>query len=77
MGEKVLGLLPKGTHEYNMLINAETVESIVHEGNVSAGVKPFETVQKTGAFLANPMTMEMKEVDSFVRGNYMVMFRPR
>lgn len=77
MGEKVLGLLPKGTHEFDMLINAETVESIVHEGNSASGVKPFETVKKTGAFLANPLTMEMKEVDSFVRGNYMIMFRPR
>ena len=26
MGEKVLGLLPKGTHEYDMLISPETVE---------------------------------------------------
>lgn len=77
MGEKVLGLLPKGTHEFDMLISPETVESIVHEGNSALGVKPFETVQKTGAFLANPVTMEMKEVDNFLRGNYMIMFRPR
>ena len=26
MGEKVLGLLPKGTHEYDMLISPETIE---------------------------------------------------
>ena len=26
MGEKVLGLLPKGTHEYDMLISPEKVE---------------------------------------------------
>jgi len=30
MGEKVLGLLPKGTHEYEMLISPETVEGVVH-----------------------------------------------
>ena len=77
MGEHVLGLLPKGTHEYDMLISPETVEKFVHSGNQEAGVKPFETIEKTGAFLANPITMEMKEVDSFLRGNYMIMFRPR
>ena len=77
MGEHVLGLLPKGTHEYDMLISPEMVEKFVHPGNPEAGVKPFETIEKTGAFLANPLTMEMKEVDSFLRGNYMMMFRPR
>lgn len=77
MGEKVLGLLPKGTHEFEMLISPETVEEIVHAGNKDNGVKPFETVAKTGAFLANPLTMEMREVDHFLRGNYMMMFRPR
>ena len=30
MGEKVLGLLPNGTHEYDMLITPESVESIIH-----------------------------------------------
>lgn len=44
MGEKVLGLLPRGTHEYNMLISPDTVERIVHQGNQEAGVKPFQTV---------------------------------
>ena len=77
MGEHVLGLLPKGTHEYDRLISPETVEQFVHPGNHEAGVKPFETIEKTGAFLANPLTMEMKEVDGFLRGNYMIMFRPR
>ena len=77
MGEKVLGLLPKGTHEYDLLISPETVESVVHQGNKLMGVQAFETVEKTGAFLANPITMEMKEVKSFLRGNYMIMFRPR
>ena len=77
MGEKVLGLLPKGTHEYDLLISPETVEQVVHAGNKEAKVKEFKTIQKTGAFLANPLTMEMKETDSFLRGNYMIMFRPR
>ena len=77
MGEKVLGLLPKGTHEYDLLISPETVESVVHQGNKLVGVQEFETVEKTGAFLANPITMEMKEVKSFLRGNYLIMFRPR
>lgn len=77
MGEKVLGLLPKGTHEYEMLISPESVEQIVHAGNPDHDISPFQTIQKTGAFLANPLTMEMKEVDSFLRGNYMIMFKPR
>ena len=77
MGEKVLGLLSKGTHEYDLLISPETVESVVHQGNKLMGVQEFETVEKTGAFLANPITMEMKEVKSFLRGNYLIMFRPR
>ena len=77
MGEKILGLLPKGTHEYDMLISPETIEKVVHAGNIEHNVLPFQTVQKTGAFLANPLTMEMKEVDSFLRGNYMIMFKPR
>ena len=46
-------------------------------GNSEHNVKPFETVAKTGVFVANPVTMEMKEVDGFLRGNYMMMFRPR
>ena len=74
MGEKVLGLLPKGTHEYDMLINAETVEKFVHQGYKEVGVPPFKTVEKTGVCLANPLTMEMKEVPTFLRANYMVMF---
>ena len=41
MGEKILGLLPNGTHEYNMLISPETVEEVIHAGNPEAGVKPF------------------------------------
>jgi len=77
MGEKVLGLLPKGTHEYDLLISPETVEGVVHQGNKLRGVQPFETVEKTGAFLANPLTMEMTETPSFLRGNYLMMFRPR
>ncbi len=77
MGEKILGLLPKGTHEYEMLISPETIEKVVHAGNIEHSVQPFQTVQKTGAFLANPLTMEMKEFDSFLRGNYMIMFKPR
>ena len=75
MGEKVLGLLPKGTHEYEQLICPETVEKFVTESKPGNGVHQFETLHKTGVFLANPLTMEMKEVDSFLRGNYMMMFK--
>ena len=77
MGEKVLGLLPKGTHEYEQLICPETVEKFVTESKPGNGVQQFETLHKTGVFLANPLTMEMKEVDSFLRGNYMMTFKQR
>ena len=77
MGEKVLGLLPKGTHEYDLLISPETVEGIVHGGNPGRGVQQMQTVEKTGAFLANPVTMEMKEMPSFLRSNYLIMFKQR
>jgi len=60
-----------------LLISPETVERVFDAGNVARGVKPFETVAKTGVFLADPFTLEMKEVDGFLRGNYMIMFRPR
>ena len=76
LGEN-LGFLPKGTHEYDMLINAETVESFVHGGNQENGVGPFETVEKTGVLIANPLTMEMKEVPQYLRTNYLAMFKPR
>ena len=41
MGERVLGLLPRGTHEFNLLINPETIEQVAHAGNHDLGVKPF------------------------------------
>ena len=64
IGECILGLVPKGTHEYNQLINVETVESVLKD--------KFITIRKTGVFLKNPFTMEMGEISS-LRSNYLMM----
>jgi len=34
LGEHVLGWLPKGTHEWDMLITHETIESSLHDVNM-------------------------------------------
>lgn len=75
-GEYILGLLPKGTHEWDLLINPETVEKYLGVGNPEHKVPPFETLEKTGVFIRNPMTMEMMELPAFTRSNYMLMSRP-
>ena len=49
MGEHVLGLLPKGTHEWELLIKCETVEEYLKEVSCS-------TLSKTGATIINPIT---------------------
>ena len=64
MGEYVLGLLPKGTHEWDYLISSETVEKYLDNLNC-------QTLQKKGAFLKNPITMEMTEVP-WLRSNYLM-----
>ena len=65
MGEHVLGLLPKGTHEWDLLINQETVEKYLLDVNCN-------TLAKVGATITNPFTMEMGEIP-FVRANYLMM----
>ena len=76
MGERVLKLVPPGTHEYDMLISPETVEKYVNPGNPGAGVPPFSTVEKTGVTIANLLTLEMKETPQYLRANYLMMFKP-
>lgn len=49
MGEYVLGLLPKGTHEWELLIKCEDVEKYLGEVNCA-------TLSKTGATIVNPIT---------------------
>ena len=67
MGEYVLGLLPKGTHEWDLLIKCETVEKYLSEVNCS-------TLNKTGATIINPITRKMGEIP-FTRANYLLMSR--
>jgi 2-polyprenyl-3-methyl-5-hydroxy-6-metoxy-1,4-benzoquinol methylase len=83
LGEHVFGLLPKGTHEYDLLITPETVENILKGGNPEEGVVPFEVITKTGVGVAgvSPMSFkngfEMTEYPQFTRANYMLMARAR
>ena len=65
LGEHVLGLLPKGTHEWDLLITQETVEDYLKKDD-------FKTIAKAGATVLNPFTLEMGEIQS-TRANYMMM----
>lgn len=65
MGEYVLGLLPKGTHEWNYLIRQDTVEKYLEEASCT-------TIDKSGATIGNPLTREMIEIP-WLRGNYLMM----
>ena len=78
IGEHVLGLLPKGTHEYDLLITSEEVERIISNPNLAKdGVHPFEVIKKTGIFLKPPSLkgglIEMTEYPNYTKGNYMLM----
>lgn len=64
----MLGLLPKGTHEYELLISPETVQSFIGD--------TFEAVETKGVIVSNPITMEMSET-SWTRANYLMMTRQR
>jgi ubiquinone biosynthesis O-methyltransferase len=65
MGEYVLGLLPKGTHEWNYLISQETVQQHLEEVGC-------QTIDKKGATILNPITREMGEIP-YLRANYLMM----
>ena len=55
LGEYVLGLLPKGTHEYDLFINQEVVQSYLDE-------RGLKTIGKTGVTVTNPVSLDMGEV---------------
>ena len=65
LGEHILGLLPKGTHEYDLFINQETCEQYLNEVG-------FETISKTGVTVTNPFTREMGEFGC-LRTNWMML----
>lgn len=56
VGEYVLGLAPKGTHEWDLYINPEDIEKII-------GPHGFQTVEKKGAGVTNLLTFEMDETN--------------
>jgi ubiquinone biosynthesis O-methyltransferase len=66
LGEYVLGLLPKGTHEYEMFISHEQVQAALRN--------EMELIEAKGVSVKNPITMEMQEVN-YLRANYMMIFR--
>ena len=63
-GEYILGLLPKGTHEYDLFISHDTVMEHVRDR--------LSLVEAKGVALKNPLTFEMCESDN-LRVNYMMM----
>ena len=68
LGEYVLRLLPKGTHEYEMFIS--------HDEVVRTISGKAELIEAKGVTVKNPLTLEMGEVD-YLRANYMLMARAR
>ena len=64
LGEHVLGLLPKGTHEYDQFINQETCQKYLE----AIGI---DTIAKSGVTVTNPFSMEMGEI-ACLRTNYMM-----
>jgi 2-polyprenyl-6-hydroxyphenyl methylase/3-demethylubiquinone-9 3-methyltransferase len=51
VGEYLLGLLPKGTHEYDLFISHDTVMSHVSD--------KLALIEAKGVSLKNPFTFEM------------------
>lgn len=68
LGEYVLGLLPKGTHEYDLFMSHEDVMASIRE--------KMELIEAKGVAVKNPFSMEMHEVD-YLRANYMMITRAR
>lgn len=68
LGEHILGLLPKGTHEYDLFITHDDVMQRIKNR--------MELIEAKGVSLKNPITMEMKETD-YLKANYMMMCRSR
>ena len=68
MGEYVLGLLPKGTHEYDLFISHDTVLDYIQDR--------LSLVEAKGVTIKNPITLEMTETN-YLRANYMMMCKAR
>ena len=64
----MLGLLPKGTHEYDLFINHDTVMDHIRD--------KFTLVEAKGVTIKNPLTFEMRETNC-LRTNYMMMCKAR
>lgn len=66
MGEYVLGIVPKGTHEYELFMTQEEVMANIRD--------KMELIEAKGVAVKNPITFEMGEVD-YLRANYMMICR--
>ena len=66
LGEKVFGLLPEGTHEWEKFINFEKLKEMIEQKG------SMKVIAQKGVSVYNPLTLEMAEVDC-LRQNYMVM----
>ena len=66
LGEYVLGLLPKGTHEYDLFMTQEEAMSHIAD--------KMDLIEAKGVTVKNPFSMEMTEI-GFLRANYMMMCR--
>ena len=63
IAENLLGIIPKGTHEYEKFICPEVLEEYLHS-------ESLQILDKKGVFY-NPLTNSMCEVDSLI-SNYIV-----
>ncbi len=64
LGEYVLGLLPKGTHEYELFLSLDDAMKHLED-------KAY-LLEAKGVMVSNPLTMEMSETN-YLRANYMAM----
>ena len=66
MAEKVTGLVPDGTHEWERYVNSETMVKMIIENYPN-----FDLIKETGAVVSNPLTLDMAECPSYLGCNYM------
>lgn len=68
VAEYVVGLVPMGTHDWNLYMNPENVIEIMN----SAG---YREVNKSGIVMTNIITKELEEHPTNLRVNYQILFK--
>jgi 2-polyprenyl-3-methyl-5-hydroxy-6-metoxy-1,4-benzoquinol methylase len=66
LGEKILRIVPNGTHEWDKYIDSEDADNAIND-------RGFVTLGKSGVMIKNPISMEMTEFPNWLRANYMIM----